>query len=163
MPAHTRVLRNLSLPGHVPALLALSACVLLTACASPYAGVTVPIGPVGVGVGVGSGGVSVGAGVGAGPVGVGVGVNQRGQVHGSAGVGASTRIGGSGARAGVGVGGSTVLYDPANGEQQTAPVPVQQGTVAPAAAPQSANTTSPKRWRNADGEVVQDCAVRGRC
>lgn len=76
-------------------------------------GVSVPVLPgVHIGVGVGTGGVHVGVGASAGPVGVGVGVNQRGQITGNAGVGASAPVGNGGVRVGGAVGTGTVLYDP---------------------------------------------------
>lgn len=76
-------------------------------------GVSVPVLPgVHIGVGVGTGGVHLGVGASAGPVGVGVGVNQRGQVTGNAGVGASVPVGDGGVRVGGAVGTGTVLYDP---------------------------------------------------
>jgi hypothetical protein len=91
--------------------LALAGIATLSAC-SYGVGVSVPVGPVSLGVGVGPGGVSAGVGTSAGPVGVGVGVNQKGQVTGGAGVGASVPVGNSGARVGAGVGTGTVIYDP---------------------------------------------------
>ncbi|MDH5857295.1 hypothetical protein [Lampropedia aestuarii] len=147
--------------------LALGLCVTLAAC-TPYAGVSVPVGPVSVGVGASSGGVSMGVGTGVGPVGVGVGVNQRGQVTGSAGVGASTSLGDSNARIGAGVGSSTTLYDPQN-KQAPANAPaavVQPGTVpaAPAnTAPAPAATQGNTLWRDAQGNAVPACKVRGQC
>jgi hypothetical protein len=125
---------------------------LLSGCAtSAGVGVGIPIGPFNIGVGVGSGGVSAGVGTGVGPVGVGVGVNQRGQVTGNAGVGASVPVGG--ARVGAGIGTSTVLHDPqSNAPQATSPS--TPAHIAPKGAVQ---------WRDAQGNVVPECRVRGRC
>ena len=126
----------------------------LSACGSVGVGIGVPLGPLSVGVGLGSGGVSAGVGTGIGPVGVGVGVNQRGQVTGQAGVGASTSVGG-GARVGASVGTGTVLYDPATantgtGSRITAPVPLGN--------PPSAGV----QWYGPHGPVPA-CQVQGRC
>lgn len=119
---------------------------------SARVGVGVPMGPLSVGVGVGTGGVSAGVSTGAGPVGVGVDVNQRGQVTGSAGVGASTSVGG-GAHVGAGVGTSTVLHDPDKAKSSPS-APVQ------AAQPPA---TGGMQWRDAHGNVVPECRVRGTC
>lgn len=132
----------------LPALLAF----LMVGCTtSAGIGVGIPVGPFNIGVGLGSGGVSAGIGTGIGPVGVGVGVNQRGQVTGNAGVGASVPV--AGARVGAGVGGSTVLHDPQVQRQQPASGSVQQ---VPAPADSSA-----VQWRDAQGQVVPECRVRG--
>ena len=144
MHTHTVSLRRLGLLG----VLALTAC-------SPYVGVGVPVGPFNVGVGVGSGGVSAGVGTGVGPVGVGVGVGSSGQVTGHAGVGTSVPVGG-GAHVGAGVGTSTVLHSPG---AESAP-PASPPAPAPAA---SEATTAPLQWRDAHGNVVPECRVRGRC
>ncbi|MBF6629745.1 MAG: hypothetical protein ITG01_01175 [Comamonas sp.] len=134
----------------------LTACAVLAmlpACA-PHVGVGIPVGPFNIGVGVGSGGVSAGVGTGLGPVGVGVGVNQRGQVTGHTGVGTSVPVGG-GARVGAGVGTSSVLHDP-----QSAPA------TARAAAPSSqvpSAAPAPLQWRDAQGNLVSECRIQGRC
>lgn len=151
--------------------LLIATSVVLTACATPYAGVSVPVGPISLGVGASSGGVSVGAGTGVGPVGVGVGVNQRGQVTGSTGVGASTRLGNSNARVGAGVGTSTTLYDPQNHQVvRDAPnsVPPHSGTVSPVIngsgnAPAQPNTRDATVWHDADGNVIPACKIKGLC
>lgn len=117
-------------------------------------GVGIPVGPFSIGVGLGSGGASAGVGTGVGPVGVGMGVNQRGQVSGNAGVGASVPLGG--AHLGAGVGTSTTLYDP-----QAKPVDV----------PHTSNSSEPSgqqpagavQWRDAQGNIVPECRVRGGC
>ena len=119
-------------------------------------GVGIPVGPFSIGLGVGSGGLSAGVGTGVGPVGVGVGVNQRGQVTGNAGVGASVPVGG--ARVGAGVGTSTVLHDP-----QTAQQPSAAFTGPGAAASAPARAGGVMQWRDAQGNVVQECKVRGTC
>lgn len=145
--------------------LTLGLCVTLAAC-TPYAGVSVPVGPVSVGVGASSGGVSMGVGTGVGPVGVGVGVNQRGQVTGSAGVGASTSLGNSNARIGAGVGSSTTLYDPQN---KQAPANAPAAVVQPGTGPAAPANTAPAApqgntlWRDAQGNAVPACKVRGQC
>ena len=131
---------------------------VLAGCStSAGVGVGVPVGPFSIGVGAGTGGVSAGISTGVGPVGVGVGVNQRGQVTGNAGVGASTSVGK--ARVGAGVGTSTVLHDP-----HAAPVT----KVAPADTPEALSATPPAatgavQWRDAQGNVVPECRVRGGC
>jgi len=89
---------------------------------------------------------------GAGPVGVGVGVNQRGQVVGGAGVGASTGVGG--ARVGASVGTSTVLHDP----QKPAAAPDM-----PADAPAPASGDGQIQWRDSSGRIVPSCRVHGGC
>ena len=128
---------------------------VLAGCStSAGVGIGVPVGPFSVGVGLGSGGVSAGVGTGGGPVGVGVGVNQRGQVTGNAGVGASVPVGG--AIVGAGVGTSTVLHDPQVRTQQ----PSEKASVAPVA-PSAAPSTV--QWRDAHGNVVPECRVRGTC
>ena len=138
-----------------PVFLTLAASLALTGCVtSAGVGIGIPVGPFSVGVGVGSGGVSAGVGAGVGPVGVGVGVNQSGQVTGSAGVGASVPVGG--ARVGAGVGTSTVLHDPASSGRasqnalpgEAAPIGSQAGEV---------------QWRDAHGNLVPECRVRGIC
>lgn len=131
-------------------------CAALAGCAtSAGVGVGIPVGPFSIGVGLGSGGVSAGVGTGVGPVGVGVRVNQRGQVTGNAGVGASVPVGG--ARVGAGVGTSTVLHDPQA-------VPPQPQQVAPAASTEAAPKPSGAvQWRDAQGNVVPECRVRGNC
>lgn len=135
----------------------LAACAALAGCStSAGVGVGIPVGPFSIGVGLGSGGVSAGIGTGVGPVGVGVGVNQRGQVTGNAGVGASVPVGG--ARVGAGVGTSTVLHDP-----QAAPLsgkPVEPVTSNASVPPTS---TGAVQWRDAKGNVVPECRVRGNC
>ena len=115
-------------------------------------GIGTPVGPVSVGVGVGSGGVSAGVSAGAGPVGVGVGVNQRGQVVGGAGVGASTGVGGD--RVGASMGTSTVLHDP----QRPAAAPDM-----PAEAPAPAPDVDQIQWRDSSGRIVPACRVHGGC
>lgn len=136
-------------------LLPLAVIVALAGCStSAGVGIGVPVGPFSVGVGLGSGGVSAGVGTGVGPVGVGVGVNQRGQVTGNAGVGASVPVGG--ARVGAGVGTSTVLHDP-----QAKPQPAAES--APAAHPYQPSTAGGVQWRDAHGNVVPECRVRGTC
>ena len=128
---------------------------LLAGCStSAGVGVGVPVGPFRIGVGVGTGGVSAGVGTGVGPVGVGVGVNQRGQVTGSAGVGASVPVGG--ASVGAGVGTSTVLHDP-KAEPAAAP-----DTARPSSVP-AASGAGAVQWRDAQGNVVPECRVRGGC
>lgn len=128
---------------------------LLAGCStSAGVGVGVPVGPFRIGVGVGAGGVSAGVGTGVGPVGVGVGVNQRGQVTGSAGVGASVPVGG--ASVGAGVGTSTVLHDP-KAEPAAAP-----DTARPSSVP-AASGAGAVQWRDAQGNVVPECRVRGGC
>ncbi|MDH1430039.1 hypothetical protein N5J23_06905 [Comamonas aquatica] len=107
--------------------------VLALTACSPYVGVGVPVGPFNVGVGVGS----------------------SGQVTGHAGVGTSVPVGG-GARVGAGVGTSTVLHAPGAESAPPASPP------APAAAAPEA-TTPPLQWRDAHGNVVPECRVRGRC
>lgn len=139
-------------------LLSMSLMFLQAGCAtSAGVGVGVPVGPFSIGVGLGTGGVSAGIGTGVGPVGVGVGVNQRGQVTGNAGVGASTSVGG--ARVGAGVGTSTVLHDP-----QTSAAP-QQKLAVPASGNTTASTPAPgaMQWRDAQGNLVPECRVRGGC
>lgn len=132
---------------------------VLAGCStSAGVGVGVPVGPFSIGVGAGTGGVSAGISTGAGPVGVGVGVNQRGQVTGNAGVGASTSVGG--ARVGAGVGTSTVLHDPhAAPKAKAAPVQDEQAQPGPAQTP----ATGAVQWRDAHGNVVPECRVRGGC
>ena len=128
---------------------------LLAGCStSAGVGVGVPVGPFRIGVGVGTGGVSAGVGTGVGPVGVGVGVNQRGQVTGSAGVGASVPVGGASVAAGVGT--STVLHDP-KAEPAAAP-----DTARPSSVP-AASGAGAVQWRDAQGNVVPECRVRGGC
>lgn len=128
---------------------------VLAGCStSAGVGIGVPVGPFSVGVGLGSGGVSAGVGTGVGPVGVGVGVNQRGQVTGNAGVGASVPVGG--ARVGAGVGTSTVLHDPQVRTQQ----PSEKASVAPVAPSPAPGAV---QWRDAHGNVVPECRVRGTC
>ena len=130
---------------------------VLAGCStSAGVGIGVPVGPFSVGVGLGSGGVSAGVGTGVGPVGVGVGVNQRGQVTGNAGVGASVPVGG--ARVGAGVGTSTVLHDPQSRSQQ----PSDKASVAPVS-PSSVPASGAVQWRDAHGNVVPECRVRGTC
>ena len=133
---------------------------VLAGCStSAGVGVGVPVGPFSIGVGAGTGGVSAGISTGVGPVGVGVGVNQRGQVTGNAGVGASTSVGG--ARVGAGVGTSTVLHDPqATPQVRSVPTPTEQG-VELMSAPEPA--TGAVQWRDAHGNVVPECRVRGGC
>lgn len=129
----------------------------LSGCAtSAGVGVGIPVGPFNIGVGLGSGGVSAGVGVGAGPVGVGVGVNQRGQVTGNAGIGASVPVGG--ARVGAGIGSSTVLHDPAAATSTTSTT----SSTSAAPAPQ-APSAGAVQWRDAQGQVVPECRVQGRC
>ncbi len=135
--------------------LLLAASFALAGCAtSAGVGIGIPVGPFSVGVGVGSGGVSAGVGAGVGPVGVGVGVNQSGQVTGSAGVGASVPVGG--ARVGAGVGTSTVLHDPAASGS-----PPQQAY--PAGATPATPQAGEMQWRDANGNVVPECRLRGTC
>lgn len=130
---------------------------LLAGCStSAGVGVGVPVGPFRIGVGVGTGGVSAGVGTGVGPVGVGVGVNQRGQVTGSAGVGASVPVGG--ASVGAGVGTSTVLHDPKAGSASKAEPAATPDTARPSSAPAGA-----VQWRDAQGNLVPECRVRGGC
>ena len=141
--------------------LSVALAAMLAGCAtSAGVGVGVPVGPFNIGVGVGTGGVSAGVGTGIGPVGVGVGVNQHGQVTGNAGVGASTSVGG--ARVGAGVGTSTVLHDPQ--KAPAAQVDKAQGAtenMAPAAPASPVPGTM--QWRDAHGNVVPECRVRGTC
>ena len=139
-------------------LLALTLLGALGGCAtSAGVGIGVPVGPFNIGVGVGSGGVSAGVGTGVGPVGVGVGVNQSGQVTGNAGVGVSAPVGG--ARVGAGGGGSTVLHDPrAASASEASSMPAPQ--TAPLAEPAPAGAV---RWRDAQGNIVPECRVRGSC
>lgn len=132
---------------------------LLAGCStSAGVGVGVPVGPFRLGVGLGTGGISAGVGTGVGPVGVGVGVNQRGQVTGSAGVGASVPVGG--ASVGAGVGTSTVLHDPraaaAKSEKSEPAATETRSPSAPAA-------RGAVQWRDAQGNVVPECRVRGAC
>lgn len=148
-----------TMAGMKTLFLTLMAGSLLAGCAtSAGVGVGVPVGPFRVGVGMGTGGVSAGVSTGVGPVGVGVGVNQRGQVTGNAGVGVSTSVGG-GAHVGAGVGTSTVLHDP-----HAAP---QKQAVPESAAPQQPQpaTSAPGavQWRDAQGNVVPECRIRGMC
>lgn len=125
---------------------------VLAGCStSAGVGIGVPVGPFSVGVGLGSGGVSAGVGTGVGPVGVGVGVNQRGQVTGNAG---AVPVGG--ARVGAGVGTSTVLHDPQVRTQQ----PSEKASVAPVAPSAAPGAV---QWRDAHGNVVPECRVRGTC
>ena len=132
---------------------------VLAGCStSAGVGVGVPVGPFSIGVGAGTGGVSAGISTGVGPVGVGVGVNQRGQVTGNAGVGASTSVGG--ARVGAGVGTSTVLHDP-KAAPRTTEAPATAGKVEPA--PSTAPAAGAVQWRDAHGNVVPECRVRGGC
>lgn len=139
--------------------LTLMAGSLLAGCAtSAGVGVGVPVGPFRVGVGMGTGGVSAGVSTGVGPVGVGVGVNQRGQVTGNAGVGVSTPIGG-GAHVGAGVGTSTVLHDPQTASQNKA---VQESATPQETAP-AAPAQGAVQWRDAQGNVVPECRIRGMC
>lgn len=150
------------MPVRASGLLA-SLCLVLAGCASPYAGISVPVGPVSVGVGASNSGVSLGVGTGMGPVGVGVGVNQRGQVTGSAGVGASTSIGNSKARVGAGVGSSTTLYDP---QSKQAPSNTPSQAVQPRAVDGNGPHTQPDSgtvWRDAHGNAVLACKIRGKC
>ena len=136
----------------VPVLaLCLGGVLCLTACA-PYAGITVPVGPLRVGVGLGSGGVSAGVGTGIGPVGVGIGVQPNGQINGHAGVGASVPIGA--ASVGAGIGGSTVLHSPAS---------TQAAPPASAIAPHPAQPRQATQWRDAQGRIVPQCRVMGGC
>lgn len=123
-------------------------------------GVGVPVGPFRIGVGVGTGGVSAGVGTGVGPVGVGVGVNQRGQVTGSAGVGASVPVGG--ASVGAGVGTSTVLHDPKAGSVSKAEPAAAPDTARPSSVP-AASGAGAVQWRDAQGNLVPECRVRGGC
>ncbi|THU04164.1 hypothetical protein E9531_04355 [Lampropedia puyangensis] len=149
---------------HTLPLVLIGCCMIfgIAGCASPYAGVSVPVGPVSIGVGASNAGVSLGVGAGAGPVGVGVGVNQKGQVSGSAGVGASTRIGGSNARVGAGIGSSTVLYDPTQSTITPSAPPSQHNT--PTMEPMlKQNAENDKQWRDATGRVVPACKVQGQC
>ena len=133
-----------------PVLAACLGSVLLLSACAPHVGVGIPVGPFSIGVGMGSGGVSAGVGTGVGPVGVGVGVHQSGQVTGHAGVGASVPVGP--ARVGAGVGGSTVLHSPNAQAQEAAP------TTQP-----SSSSTPQKIWRDAQGNVVPQCRIEGRC
>ena len=136
-------------------------CVLtlgLAACGAARLNVGVPLGPLSVGVGMGSGGLSAGIGGGVGPVGVGVGVNQRGQVTGQAGVGASTSVGSSGARVGASVGTGTVLYDPATAARS--PAASQAAGNAVNAAPRQ--PSAPVQWYGPNGPVPA-CKVQGGC
>lgn len=134
---------------------------LLAGCStSAGVGVGVPVGPFRIGVGVGTGGVSAGVGTGVGPVGVGVGVNQRGQVTGSAGVGASVPVGG--ASVGAGVGTSTVLHDPKAGSASKAEPAAAPDTARPSSAP-AASGAGAVQWRDAQGNLVPECRVRGGC
>ncbi|MEG0202147.1 MAG: hypothetical protein RR718_15475, partial [Comamonas sp.] len=87
----------------------------------------------------------------------GVGVNQRGQVLGSAGVGASTGVGG--ASVGVGVGTSTVLHDPNRPpahEEKSLPATAYE-------APAPAQNAGQMQWRDARGQPVPACRAEGRC
>lgn len=131
---------------------------LLAGCStSAGVGVGVPVGPFRLGVGLGTGGLSAGVGTGVGPVGVGVGVNQRGQVTGSAGVGASVPVGS--ASVGAGVGTSTVLHDPKAGRPASKAEP-EAASTAPVPATSGAGAV---QWRDAHGNVVPECRVRGSC
>ena len=135
----------------------LGACVLacaLSACGSVGIGIGVPLGPLSVGVGLGSGGLSAGVGTGIGPVGVGVGVNQRGQVTGQTGIGASMSVGG-GARVGASVGAGTVLYDPATTRTNT-------GTNITAPVPLGSPPGTGVQWYGPNGPVPA-CQVQGGC
>lgn len=154
---HRGLLQIQTMSGMRKLVLACAVAWLVAGC-SAGVGVGVPVGPFNIGVGVGSGGVSAGVGTGVGPVGVGVGVNQRGQVSGSAGVGASVPIGG--ARVGAGVGTSSTLYDPqAQAASRVPPAaPAQTG-----AGTHPASSGGAMQWRDAQGNVVPECRVRGLC
>ncbi|RDD92619.1 hypothetical protein DTW89_12395, partial [Acidovorax sp. BoFeN1] len=79
-------------------------------------------------------------------------VNQRGQVVGGAGVGASTGVGG--ARVGASMGTSTVLHDP----QRPAAAPD-----IPADAPAPAPDVDQIQWRDSSARIVPTCRVHGGC
>lgn len=136
----------------------------LAACGAARLNVGVPLGPLSVGVGMGAGGVSAGIGGGVGPVGVGVGVNQRGQVTGQAGVGASTSVGSSGARVGASVGTGTVLYDPATAARSPAATSADKHTnnASHGVSVPPTSSSAPVQWYGPHGPVPA-CKVQGGC